>query len=148
LRQWRELLKDYDLQIQYHPGKANAVGDALSRKAEHSSNTVVINYLSLLKELEDLGIQLVSHGQAHVQLLALTLQPSIEKEIRVNQESDPELQRIKQNLEKEKSPGFVVYEDGTLQFQNRLCVPRNEELRQTDPTRGSQYSLLGASRRH
>jgi len=37
----------------------------------------------------------VSYEQAHVQLSALTLQPSIVKEIRVNQESYPELQKIK-----------------------------------------------------
>ncbi|KAH0660902.1 hypothetical protein KY289_029650 [Solanum tuberosum] len=32
-RRWIELLKDYDLSILYHPGKANVVADALSRKA-------------------------------------------------------------------------------------------------------------------
>jgi len=52
---------------------------------------MVITQLSFLRELEDLGIQLVSHGQANVQLSALTLQPSIGQEIQVNQESDPEL---------------------------------------------------------
>ena len=31
-RRWLELIKDYDLEIQYHPGKANVVVDALSRK--------------------------------------------------------------------------------------------------------------------
>jgi len=75
---------------------------------------VVITQLSLLRELENLGIQLVSHGEANVQLSTLTLQPSIVEEIRVHQESDPELQRIKQNLEKGKSPTFVAHKDGTL----------------------------------
>ena len=32
-RRWLELLKDYDMTILYHPGKANVVADALSRKA-------------------------------------------------------------------------------------------------------------------
>jgi hypothetical protein len=32
-RRWLELIKDYELEIHYHPGKANVVADALSRKA-------------------------------------------------------------------------------------------------------------------
>ena len=32
-RRWLELLKDYDCSILYHPGKANVVADALSRKS-------------------------------------------------------------------------------------------------------------------
>ncbi|WMV08089.1 hypothetical protein MTR67_001474 [Solanum verrucosum] len=32
-RRWMELLKDYDMAIQYHPCKANVVADALSRKS-------------------------------------------------------------------------------------------------------------------
>jgi len=108
-----------------------------------SPHTIVITHLSLLKEVEDLGIQLVSHGQAHVQLWALILQPSIVEEIRVNQESDAELQRIKQNLEKGKPPGFVVHEDGTLRFQSRLCVPRNKEQRKQvlEEAHNTRYSI-------
>ena len=108
------MLKDYDLQIQYHPGKANVVADVLSRKTQHSSNTGVINQLNLLRELEDFGIQLVSHEQTNAQLSALTVQSSLVEEIRLNQESDPKLQRIKQHLENRKHPRFVMHEDGTL----------------------------------
>ncbi|XP_029148285.1 uncharacterized protein [Arachis hypogaea] len=32
-RRWMELLKDYDFELSYHPGKANVVADTLSRKS-------------------------------------------------------------------------------------------------------------------
>jgi hypothetical protein len=32
-RRWLELIKDYNLNVHYHPGKANVVADALSRKS-------------------------------------------------------------------------------------------------------------------
>jgi len=87
-------------QIQYQPRKRNIVAGALNRKVQYTFNTVVTTQLNLLRELEDLAIQLMSHRKANVQLLALTLQPSLMENIRVNQDSDPELQRIKQNLDK------------------------------------------------
>jgi len=32
-QRWLELIKDYDLDVHYHPGKTNVVADALSRKS-------------------------------------------------------------------------------------------------------------------
>ena len=32
-KRWLELIKDYDMKLHYHPGKANVVVDALSRKS-------------------------------------------------------------------------------------------------------------------
>lgn len=40
-RRWLELLKDYDFGLNYHPGKANVVTDALSRKTLHMSALMV-----------------------------------------------------------------------------------------------------------
>ena len=36
-RRWLDVVKDYDCEILYHPGKANVVMDALSRKSVGSS---------------------------------------------------------------------------------------------------------------
>ena len=40
-RRWLELLKDYDLNIKYHPKKANVVADALSRKSSANVMTLL-----------------------------------------------------------------------------------------------------------
>ena len=55
-RRWLELIKDYDLEIFYHPGKVNVVADALSRK---SSNSLACFHKALLEELEKIETSLV-----------------------------------------------------------------------------------------
>ena len=61
-RRWLELIKDYDMKLHYHPGKANVVVDALSRKSY--VNTLVTGGLrqELADELRELQVEIVPRG--------------------------------------------------------------------------------------
>jgi hypothetical protein len=49
-RRWLELIKDYELEIHYHPRKANMVADALSRKASCHCPTVKTSDITLCQK--------------------------------------------------------------------------------------------------
>nr|GFC11840.1 hypothetical protein [Tanacetum cinerariifolium] len=59
-RHWLELLKDYDTNIQYHPGKANVVADALSKKSGMIAGIKVEE--ESIRDLEWLDIKLYVRG--------------------------------------------------------------------------------------
>jgi hypothetical protein len=61
-RRWLELIKDYDLEIHYHPGKANVVAAALSRKASCHCLTVQTHDTTLCQEMEKLNLGMIQHG--------------------------------------------------------------------------------------
>ncbi|WVZ76697.1 hypothetical protein U9M48_024650 [Paspalum notatum var. saurae] len=60
-RRWLELIKDYDLEIHYHPGKANVVADALSRKSYVNMAVAFQMPLELCAEFESLNLGFVHH---------------------------------------------------------------------------------------
>jgi hypothetical protein len=61
-RRWLELIKDYDMEVHYHPGKANIVADALSRKAQCNYLTIDSQVTALCDELRKLNMEVVSLG--------------------------------------------------------------------------------------
>ena len=52
-RRWLELLKDYGFSLNYHPGKANMMAYALSRKTLHMS-AVMVKELELIEHFIDM----------------------------------------------------------------------------------------------
>jgi hypothetical protein len=54
-RSWLELIKDCDLGINYHPGKANVVADAISRRSHVSQLVVDSMSFELCEEFDKLN---------------------------------------------------------------------------------------------
>jgi hypothetical protein len=61
-RRWLELIKDYDLEVHYHPGKANVVADALSRKSHCYCLSMESYRDTLCSELSKLRLEIIPQG--------------------------------------------------------------------------------------
>ncbi|KAG8499104.1 hypothetical protein CXB51_005534 [Gossypium anomalum] len=112
-RSWLELLKDYELVIDYHPGKANVVADALSRKS--------------LFALRAMNVHL-SVSSDNVLVAELKAKPLLIHQILESQKVDDELVAKRAEFVSNVESEFQIDDNDCLTFKNRLCVPRNLEL--------------------
>jgi hypothetical protein len=76
-RHWLKLIKDYDLEVHYHPGKANVVVDALSRKAYCSCLSVEAFNETLCWEMRKLNLEIIPQGGLNHLSIEATLRDSI-----------------------------------------------------------------------
>jgi hypothetical protein len=72
-----ELIKDYDLEISYHPGKANVIGDALSRRSHLNMLATWELLPEFCKEFEKLNLGWVSNNEVITMEVDLTLEKGI-----------------------------------------------------------------------
>ena len=75
-RRWLELVKDYDCTINYHPGKANVMADALNRKSTSTIAHLITTQAHILQDLESMDIE-VRMGTSDALLAQLNLRPTL-----------------------------------------------------------------------
>jgi hypothetical protein len=125
-RRWLELIKDYDLEVHYHLGKANVVVDALSRKSQCNYVMMDSHINTLCDELSKMKIEVILSGA----LSHISIEPTLQDQIVMAQLKDKGVQIIKENLyqKAEKYKCFRQDRKGILWFEDRLVVPKNKDL--------------------
>ena len=116
-RRWIELLNDYECEIRYHPGKANVVADALSRK-EHKK-------------------------PRRVKALTMTIHSNLNTRIREAQLDALKEENIREEALRGIDKHFELKDDRTRHFMNRIWVPKfgNNRSLVMDEAHRSRYSV-------
>ncbi|KAD2805520.1 hypothetical protein E3N88_38897 [Mikania micrantha] len=116
-RRWVELLNDYDCDIRYHPGKANVVADALSRKERVKP--------------------------VRVRALGMTIQTSLKTQILEAQKEALKAKELKEELLCGAEKKLKPKEDDVLYFQERMWVPELNNIRELifHEAHKSKYSI-------
>ncbi|KAL0544358.1 hypothetical protein IC582_019472 [Cucumis melo] len=141
-RRWLELIKDYDCTIEYHPGKANVVADALSKKSRLPKSALCGIRVALLNELR--GSKAVITTEDSGSLLAqFQVRSSLVTEIVRRQLEDSNLQKKFEKSKKGLEVEFELRTDGAIVKQGRLCVPNISELKNAilEEAHSSAYAM-------
>jgi hypothetical protein len=104
------LIKDYELEVHYHPGKANVVADALSRKAH-------CNYMPVVPlTREESSIRVLSG----LSLYNITLTPILRDEIIAAQKNDEGMGHIRKRIQEGDPKVACFREDQKESYCSRI----------------------------
>jgi hypothetical protein len=112
------LIKDCDLGINYHPGKANVVANALIHRSHVSQLVVDSMPFELCEEFDKLDLRIVVNTEA----VEMEVGSSLLQEIQEGQVEGEKIQEIKRNIKEEKSPGFFEDDEGVKSSLQHLSA--------------------------
>jgi hypothetical protein len=115
-RRWLELIKDYELEIHYHPGKANIVADALSRKSQFNLMVAHPMPFELANEFDRLSLGFLNSMRGVI----VELGPTLEREIKEAQKNDEKISEILQLILEGKGKDFREDAEGVIWFKDRF----------------------------
>ena len=139
-RRWMDYLKDYDFELEYHPGKANSVVDALSRKTQGTLTSLMLVDREIFRTIEEFKLEMQPNGV----LTSVQLEPQLEHEVILRQKEDPMLQRWRQKTEAgEASEDWKIHPNGRLRFKNIVVVPNVPEIKRKvlDEAHRTRFSM-------
>ena len=132
-RRWLELRKDYDVTILYHPGKANVVADALSRKT-HSMGSLAS--LSIVERPLARDVHMLANSLVRLQILEesakmidfIESRSSLVEQIHAHQFNDEKLCLLRDKLLRVDAKEVVLDSDGVLWIRGRICVSKTGDF--------------------
>jgi hypothetical protein len=101
-RRWLELIKDYELEIHYHPGKVNIVADALSKKSQVNMMVAHPMPYELAKGFDRLSLRFLNNTRG----VTVELEPTLEQEIKEAQKNDEKISEIQQLIPEGRGKDF------------------------------------------
>ena len=118
--------------ILYHPGKANVVADALSRKAVSMGSLAMsqVGERPLARDVQSLANSFVrlDISESGKVLDYMETRSSLLEHIRAQQFDDGDLCKIRDKVLKGEAKATILDSEGVLRIKGRICVPRTSDL--------------------
>ena len=128
-RRWMEYLEDYDFTLQYHPGKANVVADALDQKSQGVLASMASREWMMLEIVRQFGLQYSEQTQGVLGSLVAT--PSIMSRVIESQGQDVAIMSIRDLVQAGTGDeGWAIHTNGSLRYRGRIVVPQLAKLRE------------------
>ena len=128
-RRWMKFLEDYDFTLHYHPGKANVVADALSRKSRGVLASIASREWRMLETVRQFGLQY--NEQAQGTLGSLVATPSLLSRLIEYQGQDTKIVSIRDWVQSGTGDeGWTVHSNGSLRYRGRVVVAHSIDLRE------------------